>query len=504
MNKLRKFLAMVLVAVMTLSLSGGLVSEGAMAAEATAVPQGSITVNNAADGQSYDAYRIFNVSYEGDKPVYSVNSGWETFFKSVAGKKYIVDPGTNEEKFKPVVIDGKTRYMNINAQNVHTFASDAHVHASMMAQPDASAVATGGVAVFDKLPLGYYIVYEKDASQVQGQDDALCHLTVDEPNLVIDSDGAAVSIEKAVDDADKIVEIGQEVTFTVTGEVPDTTEYSEYIYEIQDIMAGLELTGDFKVTLGNDVQDITNEVEQGRTRMLPAKGAKNFGLQINMRQYQEYVGQPVTISYKAVVTEQAEGTYSNRVTLDYSNNPKTASQTMQTQPQEVVLTSYDIEITKTDADQASPFPLAGAEFIMYRDNNGITEYYHYAGSDNEKPKVAWVTLEEGESVEEAVEAKKITAVMTGRDGKARFKGVIEGKYGLKEIKAPENYNIAEEDTVVTVNKDVLDDYIVKVDIKASKVEGAATNAGVGIGVFVVAGVAVLLVFLLMNRKKHVK
>ncbi|MFR6698640.1 MAG: hypothetical protein ACLUSW_05820 [Faecalibacterium sp.] len=66
----------------------------AMAVPAFAVTNtgtnGSITIDNAVDGETYTIYRMFKLdSYNGDAYSYTVEPAWETFFSTGAGKDYI-------------------------------------------------------------------------------------------------------------------------------------------------------------------------------------------------------------------------------------------------------------------------------------------------------------------------------------------------------------------------------------------------------------------------------
>lgn len=77
----------------------------AMAVPAFAVTNtgtnGSITIDNAVDGETYTIYRMFKLdSYNGDAYSYTVEPAWETFFSTGAGKDYITLDGQGHPTWK--------------------------------------------------------------------------------------------------------------------------------------------------------------------------------------------------------------------------------------------------------------------------------------------------------------------------------------------------------------------------------------------------------------------
>lgn len=347
MQKVKKFLAAVLVAVMMLSLGSGMVNT-----EAQAATTGTITVNNAVDGKTYKAYRIFDatVSGENGKNVsYTMNTDWQEFFTTGDGAAYLLD--TNDGgNLNRITVDGATKYINLNEGNIQEFAKKAQKYAKGK-QAVKTAEASGTTAIFNDMPVGYYLVFAPDATQpTDGQYSSVCNITTTQPDATINAKGTVPSIDKTVDDADKTVEIGQVVEYTVTGKVPDTNGYDSYIYKVKDTMSGLALTGEYDVKI-----DGAGSIKDGGhiTGTLPTEGQKSFEMGIDMTKYQQYVGKTVTITYKAKVTEDAvmgqEGN-KNKAELEYSNNPENPNETTTTPPTEVTVKTFDITILKHEKD----------------------------------------------------------------------------------------------------------------------------------------------------------
>ena len=89
---------------------------------------------------------------------------------------------------------------------------------------------------FNSLAFGYYLVYQTGTKEIQSS-----LVSVDKVGeTTVALKGQAPSIEKTADK--ETVEIGQVVTYTINGVIPDTTGYDSYVYKIHDTLtAGLDL-----------------------------------------------------------------------------------------------------------------------------------------------------------------------------------------------------------------------------------------------------------------------
>ncbi len=239
------------------------------------------------------------------------------------------------------------------------------------------------------------------------------------------------SIEKTVDD--NTVNIGQVVTYTISGKVPNTTGFSSYTYKVTDKMSrGL--------TFNQKVADFTVKIGDEKIEATPVYADNGFVLSINMKNYQDKIGEDVTVTYSAVVNSNAvigvAGNPNNAV-LTYSNNPKNACSTETTPPEVVKVYTAALQIVKFDGNNKC-IKLEGARFVL---KNSDGKYYSFADATADSPEsVKWV-----DSQEDA------TVVTTGTDGKAFFRGIESGSYDLVEIEAPKGYNILNNPLTVTIN-----------------------------------------------------
>lgn len=386
--------------------------------------KGSIVVNGTKEEKIYEIYKIFDLTYSGSNVAYTIDSDWENFFEG-DGSKYITQ--TNTGSLNPITIDNQTKYINITNDNIAEFTSDALIYASKLVGNDGSEVATGETLTFDNLDLGYYLVYPKGATDVIGDNGSICSITSTLPQAKVFIKAIYPTITKTVDDAN--AEVGQMVEFKITGIVPDTTGFTTYIYKIDDTMTdGLEfnnITSEFKVLFGNTEIDVE-----------PTYSNNGFTLTFNMVDYQDYVGEVITITYKAKVTEAAVNSddTNNSVTLTYSNDPK-QNTTFTTTPIEVFVYSSGINVIKVDANDGET-KLAGASFVI---QNTKGEYYQAKNADGvviteTNTTIGLVDVNWVNTLEEA------TLLVTGEDGTISFVGVENGTYRLVEVEAPLGYN----------------------------------------------------------------
>ena len=325
---------------------------------------------------------------------------------------------------------------------------------------------------------GYYFV--------SGTSGTVCELATAK-DIQIRDKNEAPQIEKSVDDADRTVEIGQKLTYTITGKVPSTKGYTKFTYQVTDTMSeGLTFNKDVKVTIGGE--DVTADATI-------TKSENGFVASINMMNYQKQIDAPVVITYTATVNDKAiqRNEETNTATLKYSNNPADKNSFGQSH-EEVEVFSFNIVINKYAADNEST-KLEGAKFLL---KNAEGKYYKYDAA-----KVTWVDAK-----------ADATEVITGADGAARFDGLQAGTYYLEETVAPAGYNQLTKDITIVLNKDgsaTIDSASSTLGADHSLTAGVANSTGTmlpetgGIGtvIFVALGALAVIcagVFLVTNKR----
>ena len=138
----------------------------------TNAPKGSITIDGTVSGETYTIYRMFKLdSYNAESKTcsYTVESAWENFFKTGAGKDYIDltngHPTWNAAKSQD---SDKAEFAKLALK----WATENKVSAAAESQ-----TSTGSDVIFPNLDLGYYLV---DSSL-----GALCGLNTTKPNVTI-------------------------------------------------------------------------------------------------------------------------------------------------------------------------------------------------------------------------------------------------------------------------------------------------------------------------------
>lgn len=478
MKHARKLASLLLALVMVFALAVTVAAEGTGTAETA---KGSITVDNPIKGQTYTAYKIFDVVYDAAKEHYS----------------YTID-NTSEWFGTVSVYATKAHGLTLTRVGVTTYVVTT---GNGFSAPDFAVALKGNVTgktgealtgdanavSVSNLALGYYFV-----SSGTG---ALCNLTTTNPTVTI-HDKNDMPFEKT--DNKVSADVGETVNYTITGKVPDTTGFDTYIYLITDTMSeGLTFQKDVKVSIGET--EITADTVTTWINYKPAaESATGFELTIPVKSYQNQVGAEILVTYSALVNENAVAKISkNSATLTYSNNPSDSTETDTTTTVEETVYTSKIVINKYETDKPGTM-LPGAEFVLFRNDDALyaavwddIQYYRW----NEDTKtVSWV--------DDIADATKVT---TDNKGEAFFKGLADDTYYLVETKAPAGYNPLTAPVLVTVAGSSTDTTKLSVTAEVENKTGTTlpSTGGVGTTVFYVLGAVLVLgaVVLLVTKKR---
>lgn len=274
MKTMRKLFRVLLALAMTLALA-----VPAFAAETT----GSITITNPQGDHTYTAYKIFDVTYSGDNYSYTI-SDTDTAFNTV---KAYADVAANGLNLTAVADTGKYNVSIGVGFSAASFAQ--HLKTNVGSLGTGTDFTTDGNTMkASGLALGYYFV--------SGTSGTVCELATAK-DIQIRDKNEVPEIKKDVDDNDRTVEIGQKLTYTITGKVPSTKGYDEFTYQVTDTMTeGLTFNNDVTVTIGGvDVTSAATITNNGN----------GFVASVNMMHYQDQIDAPVVITYTATVNEKA-------------------------------------------------------------------------------------------------------------------------------------------------------------------------------------------------------
>ena len=446
----------------------------AMAVPAFAVTNtgtnGSITIDNAVDGETYTIYRMFKLdSYNGDAYSYTVEPAWETFFSTGAGKDYITLDGQGHPTWKAGVDSTD------DSDTVAALAKAALTWAKVKGITGTAETATGDTVTFSNLDLGYYLV---DSSL-----GALCGLNTTTPNVTIKEKNGQPTIEKEVKNGDawgttNDAKIGDTVEYKVEIKVADGAQK----YTVTDTMSkgltfnnsSLKVTANDAVTTDYTLTSTTN----GFTLVLPETYVSTLTK-----------GTTILVTYNATLNKDAvidgDGN-ANEVKLSYGNHQNTV-------PSKVTTKSYQFDLVKVDGTTNKL--LDGAEFEL---------------ADGET-KLSFVKDTAGNYRVAAAGEDGATTTITVKNGKVNIYGLAGKTYTLTETKAPDGYNkLVTSETVnlaegskahATFDADVYKDGGVVVKNNAGTVLPSTGGMGTTLFYVVGGGLMVAALVLLITKKR---
>ena len=515
MKRMKKIMALMLAAIMMMAMSvTAFAAEGATGTHTLTVNVKTTEPAQNLKGQTINLYKLFDVTESGEGQnknyAYTVN---ETYKKTLATVLNIAETSKDED-FAATV----TKLGSDNATEVQNFAN---TFTTKALEGKLEATTTSGKITkenktsytFNNLAAGYYLVYVTGGKEIQSS-----LVTVDATTNTVNLKTEAPSITKTADK--DTVSIGQVVKYTVTGSIPDTTGYVDYVYKIHDELSkGLDFVNDangtaletgattVKVTVafGEEVTDAAADTVPTTAKLDTANNKKmSLDLSSWVKANQTNKGKTFTVTYYAKVNKDAVVTNNNKASLEYGNNP---DNTTNTTPSEVKTPTYPLDILKIKKDSTPEEILADAHFTLYASTP--------EGNIDESKPIKVTKDAEGKYSYAADQASKAPSVITdmvtvaneidGQGYNLHINGLAAGTYYLKETKAPEGYNkltdaikvtitksttADENDWTLTVDKGTVDGKIVKVENST----GSLLPSTGGRGAIAFAVIAALLVF----------
>ncbi len=450
MKSIKRIIALLLTAVMTMTMS-----VTAFAADAN-----NLTVNVLSgqdlNGQTISLYKLFDVTTSGSGEnknyAYTVNTatGYKDAIKSALGTSF---SGTTDVEYAEAV---KTLGEDKSAP-VQKFANDFTEYALKNGTTVKATKTSGKITgknttsfVFNGLDKGYYLVYVTGGKKIQSS-----LVTVD-GETTVSLKTEAPSITKTADK--ETVSIGQVVKYTVTGSVPDTTGYSEYVYKIHDTLSnGLDFVNDkngtatsegkVNVTVAFKEAGVTAGGTTPTTATLDTTNkTMSLDLSVWVRANQTNKGKEFTVTYYAKVNKDAVVTEKNKATLEYGNKP---GETTTTTPSEAKTPTYPLNLNKIKAGTTDD-RLAGAKFSLYNSESDAT-----SGTNAIK-----VTGSNGNYVVDPTSENTVFESVKSIDGQnynLHVNGLAAGTYYLVETKAPAGYNKLTDPIKVVIKKSTNED-----------------------------------------------
>lgn len=447
MKGLKKLLTGILAGAMaiTMALSAG------NATEVRAAGDGSITVSNTTQGETYKLYKVFDATYSGTNVAYTYTSKGE-------GDDFLAAL-QNETESPFTVVSNGTSYNVVKKESasdknvidfIKKYGPTRNEDKTWTAGYYGDAVATdkgnGGSITFRNLDYGYYYI-TSSLGAIVTIDSALKDVTVIDKNqeTTIDKeesvDGGTnweYTGQGTTEDPIPTQAVGSVVNYKVSGTITQYvgTKKVTYLLFTDTMSKGLTATKDVnvKVKKNGEFIDVTSSAEIGydvqedktvTTITVPTVDAGGNFLYASNADY--------VITYTATINEKAlDEVQNNKVTLTDNNGSDLGYD-------ETKVVNYHIALTKTDKKGVE---LAGAKFLLYtskdiKDKSTLVPVVLVSGTGDATSKADNV-YRVAKSGETGVE------MVTGKTGVIIVKGLKNGDYYFEETEAPAGFNMLTE------------------------------------------------------------
>lgn len=489
MKATRKLLALLLALLLTAALTVPALAnedDGTDEAQPQADTTYTITINNNKDGHTYEAYQVFAGDLAGS--VLS-NIEWGTgvngagllaaLKEDTAYGSYFTDCTTAAQ-----VAEVLTKKFDSDSDDLNAFAALVNAHLADTPTGTSGAISEEKYTI-SNLPAGYYLLKDKDNSLDDSNSAYTMYMLQLVGNLTTTPKASAPTVEKKVQENTKYNEdegygagyndvadwnIGDAVPFKLIGALPAMSGYDTYKYVFHDTLsAGLTLNASsVKVYVAEsadaDLSTLTPLIEGDDYTLNTSSLSDNCSFEVVFNDLTEVTipegSEFIIVAYTATLNKNAEiglNGNPNDVYLEFSNNPYDEEDTNTTPKDTVIVFTYELDTTKVDgatAEEENPTKLPGAQFVLLNSTGDKV-----AKIDAANKFVAWVDLPAGTGEGGAITYEDWTTynnttnpviLTSDDDGLFKVIGLDDGTYKLREIQAPDGFNLLPNDVEVVI------------------------------------------------------
>ncbi len=472
-SKMKKLVSLVLAMAMVFTMSAVVFADDSY----------TITINNTADGHTYEAYQIFAGTLADDEETLtaikwgsavSESANLYTDLAKIEDSTKSTNPFADCDSAEDVatVLGG---YNDSSAVAI-AFADviSGYLSSTATASTDELIAASGTAGEADYVAAhyeikvtsaGYYLVKDKDATLANADDAYTDYILEVVGNVSVTPKSSTPEVEKKVEEKNDSTgttsdwqdaadyDINDSINYKLTGTLPSTLDtYSTYYYQFVDTLSvGLTYNNNAVVTVyanstategtvvstGYEVTDATvtdaaSDYYNGTTLKVTIADVYKL-YDANGKSISVTSSSVIVVTYSATLNTSAvigaDGN-PNEVYLVYSNNPNNAGsgETGKTPEDKVTVFTFTLDVNKVKSDGSTP--LTGAGFTLYKLNANTGEY---------------------ETVGSEIKGDSTTTFT--------FKGLDSGFYRISETTVPDGYNKADDiyfEIAATYEKDDTD------------------------------------------------
>lgn len=211
----------------------------------------------------------------------------------------------------------------------------------------------------------------------------------------------------------------------------------------------------------------------------------------------------ITITYKAKVTKDAifETVSTNTAKLDADNNPSIGQDTVEVYNYQLSIDKFIGD--KNDPNATSGTALQGAVFSIYENADATGSPLRFVPHSNADKTETYYTLADADET-----ANVVTELTTDAQGNIDIRGLADATYYIKEVKAPNGYNLLEDiiEFKPTVGTDGHTATNVTVPVPNYAGSTLPSTGGMGTTMIYIAGailmVGAAIIFVTNKRMKH--
>lgn len=424
MKKMKTLASLVLALVLAMALTVPAFADG---------NDGSITVDNAKQGETYTLYKIFDATYTGTDDPETPNVDERSMNYTVAAGSFWEKKISNNDAscpFQKTTTNSTTYYVTLKNE-----ATSGATVATWLKNNIGEAPTTGGTKTpatgvnsveWTGLAYGYYYIDTTTGSAVTVNNVA--------PSVTVEDKNQEPTVTKDFVNLPSLVQVGDTISYSVTIEVKTGAEN----YVLADTMgAGLQLKANTVKVDNIAVTNTTTGAAIDNNAGVFAATDNGFTFTFNSTYLAGKVGQNIVVTYDVEILDTAAVPNGATITADDTTNSAKvtygSAQETNTSTKDVDL--YWFHLVKVDENRNT---LNGATFQLFKSEADAQANRNAIGFTYDASTKTYKAQSEG------------NANIVVHDGFVKVSG-LNGTYYLKETVAPTGYNLKTDITAVTVN-----------------------------------------------------